>query len=292
MVLPGPLLYFGVHGPFSLAPLQALLAAGAGIAAVVIPAGAGQPAQIERLAPQPRLLQPASIVHLAWQAGAPVYAVRRFGPEALAQLSAGAPAVACVACWPWRLPPSLLALPRYGFLNVHPSLLPAYGGPHPLFWVLRDGLRESGVTVHWMDEALDQGDIALQAPLPLPEGVGAAVLDLAAGELGGTLLVTVLEQLATGNVMRRPQPPGGSYQLAPRPADFALDPSWPARRAYNFMRGTAHWGQPYPLSLDGETLYLRRALGYDAAAGLPAPLLRDGALLRLQFTPGVLLAEA
>lgn len=292
MVLPGPLLFFGVHGPFSLAPLQALLAAGAGIAAVVIPAGAGQPAQIERLAPQPRLLQPASIVHLAWQAGAPVYAVRRFGPEALAQLSAGAPAVACVACWPWRLPPSLLALPRYGFLNVHPSLLPAYGGPHPLFWVLRDGLRESGVTVHWMDEALDQGDIALQAPLPLPEGVGAAVLDLAAGELGGTLLVTVLEQLATGNVMRRPQPPGGSYQLAPRPADFALDPSWPARRAYNFMRGTAHWGQPYPLSLDGETLYLRRALGYDAAAGLPAPLLRDGALLRLQFTPGVLLAEA
>lgn len=292
MVLPGPLLFFGVHGPFSLAPLQALLAAGAGIAAVVIPAGAGQPAQIERLAPQPRLLQPASIVHLAWQAGAPVYAVRRFGPEALAQLSAGAPAVACVACWPWRLPPSLLALPRYGFLNVHPSLLPAYGGPHPLFWVLRDGLRESGVTVHWMDEALDQGDIALQAPLPLPEGVGAAVLDLAAGELGGTLLVTVLEQLATGNVMRRPQPPGGSYQLAPRPADFALDPSWPARRAYNFMRGTAHWGQPYPLSLDGETLYLRRALGYDAAAGLSAPLLRDGALLRLQFTPGVLLAEA
>jgi methionyl-tRNA formyltransferase len=292
MLLPGPILFFGMHGPFSIAPLQALLAAQASIAAVILPAIRQQHTAIEPLAPHPGLFQPATIVHLAWQSEAPVYAVRHNGPEVVEQLAALAPAVACVACWPHRIPPELLALPRYGFLNVHPSLLPAYRGPHPLFWALRDGLRETGVTVHWMAEELDRGDIALQAPLPLPEGVGAAVLEQAAGELGGQLLVTVLEQLAAGNAMRRPQPPGGSYQPAPQAAGFALDPSWPAQRAYNFMRGTAGWGQPYPLSTGGETLYLRRALGYDAAVRLPAPVVRAGSQLHLQFTPGILLAEA
>jgi methionyl-tRNA formyltransferase len=291
MLLPGPILFFGMHGPFSIAPLQALLAAQASIAAVIIPAIPQQHAAIEPLAPHAGPLQPANIVHLAWQSEVPVYAARHCGPEVIEQLAPLAPAVACVACWPYRIPPELLALPRAGFLNIHPSLLPAYRGPHPLFWALRAGLRATGVTVHWMSAELDRGDIALQAPLPLPEGVGAAVLEQAAGELGGQLLVAVLQQLAAGNATRRPQPPGGSYQPAPQAADFTLDPFWPARRAYNFMRGTAGWGQPYPLSIGGETLYLRRALGYDPAARLPAPVVRAGAQLHLQFTPGILLAE-
>jgi methionyl-tRNA formyltransferase len=291
MVLPAPILFFGMQGPFSAAPLAALLAGGAEIAAVLIPAGRQQKGEIERVVPRPAPPQPFHAVHLAWEAQLPVLALRQPGASAVEQLAALEPAVACVACWPQRIPPALLAAPRHGFLNLHPSLLPAYRGPHPLFWALRDGLRESGVTVHWMDEALDRGDIALQQGLPLPEGVGPAVLEQVAGKLAGELLLDVLRQLADGTAVRRPQPPGGSYQPVPRAADFALDPAWPAQRAFNFMRGTADWGQLYALTTGGETLFLRRALGYDAAARLPAPVVRTQTQLHLQFTPGVLLAE-
>lgn len=289
MTLPAPILFFGLPGPFSAAPLAALLEAGAQIAAVAIPAGDGQGAPIETVVAPPAAPS-GNLLRLAQEAQIPVYAVDHRGAGVHAALSALQPAVACVACWRERFPASLLAMPEHGFLNVHPSLLPAYRGPYPLFWALRDGLRESGVTVHWMDEGLDSGDIALQAPLTLPEGVGPAVLDRAAGELGGKLLVEALRRLAAGRLQRRPQSPGGSYRPAPCAADFVLDTGWSARRAFNFMRGASDWGQPYLVQAGEETIRLRHALGYDPAARLPAPILRTGDRVQLQFTPGVLIA--
>ncbi|MEZ4833421.1 MAG: formyltransferase family protein [Caldilineaceae bacterium] len=59
----------------------------------------------------------------------------------------------------------------HGFLNLHPSLLPHYRGPDPIFWQLRDGVEPMGVTVHWMDVGVDTGDIAAQAPVALEDGL-------------------------------------------------------------------------------------------------------------------------
>lgn len=288
MPLPAPILFFGLPGPFSAASLAALVAAGAEVAAVIVPGGPQQAASIAKMSPPP----PArtGLAQMAQEAHIPVYAVRHLDARVQEWLVARQPAVACVACWRRRMPAALLAIPEHGFLNLHPSLLPAYRGPYPLFWALRDGLRESGVTVHWMDEGLDSGEIALQAPLPLPEGVGPAVLDHAAGELGGRLLLEALRRLSAGALERQPQPPGGSYQPAPGGADFELDTGWSARHAYNFMRGTSDWRQSYPVQIGDERLHLRQALGYDPAAKLPAPVVHAEDCVRLQFTPGVLIA--
>lgn len=289
MTLPAPILFFGIPGPFAAAPLAVLLSAGANVTAVFTPARERQAAPLERVVPLPTA-GASSLMALAHQAQIPYFTVRDLGAEFREWLPGLRPAVACVACWRQRIPPELLALPEHGFLNLHPSLLPDYRGPYPLFWALRDGRDESGVTVHWMDEGLDSGDIALQAPLPMPEGVGPAELDRAAGELAGELLVEALRRLAAGTLERRPQPPGGSYQPAPGPADFVLHTDWSARRAFNFMRGTSDWGQPYPVQAGGERVLLGQALGYEPAARLPAPLVRLDDRIRLQFSPGVLIA--
>ncbi len=289
MTLPAPILFFGIPGPFAAAPLAALLSAGANVTAVFTPARERQAAPLERVVPLPTA-GASSLMALAHQAQIPFFTVRDLGAEFREWLPSLRPAVACVACWRRRIPPELLALPEHGFLNLHPSLLPDYRGPYPLFWALRDGRDESGVTVHWMDEGLDSGDIALQAPLPLPEGVGPAELDRAAGELAGELLVEALRRLAAGTLERRPQPPGGSYQPAPGPADFVLHTDWSARRAFNFMRGTSDWGQPYPVQAGGERVLLGQALGYEPDAHLPASLVRLADRIRLQFSPGVLIA--
>lgn len=64
------------------------------------------------------------------------------------------------------LSPQLVTSAKYAF-NLHPSLLPRYRGPCPFFWVLLNGERETGVTVHYITDQLDQGDIVLQKRIPI-----------------------------------------------------------------------------------------------------------------------------
>lgn len=294
------LIYFGMAGILSLAPLQALLEGGYDIRAVVVPATRAKTA-IRQLQPDPSPSQlpmasafvERDVIRLAWEAGIPVFEAGDLRTDAVQQqITDIAPALACVSCFSRRIPARLLALPRHGFLNVHPSLLPHYRGPFPLFWQLREGIRQSGVTVHFMDEALDSGDIALQETFALPPGSSGAELEKLAGERGGKLLVQAIRELEAGTLEPRPQPPGGSYQPAPHTADFALDLSWTAEHAYNFMRGTAHWGHPYPLRLpDGSHLRLREAVAVEPEAQLSASWVQEEAEVRIQFAQGVLRAR-
>ncbi|MBT8226984.1 MAG: hypothetical protein HKP61_13325 [Dactylosporangium sp.] len=64
--------------------------------------------------------------------------------------------------FPWWLPPELLRLPRYGVVNLHPSLLPRHRGPIPVHWAIRAGDPTTGVTAHLMNEGFDTGPILAQ----------------------------------------------------------------------------------------------------------------------------------
>src|SRR5262249_53701889 len=70
------------------------------------------------------------------------------GSRAMALLRRHPADIHCVAFFNQLLRKNVLALPRLGTVNLHPSLLPAYRGPAPLFWVFRDGARETGLTLH------------------------------------------------------------------------------------------------------------------------------------------------
>jgi methionyl-tRNA formyltransferase len=72
----------------------------------------------------------------------------------------------------WRLPASVLGVPKFGVLNVHTSLLPRYRGPAPVLWAIRNGDPEVGLTIHRMDERFDAGPILTQrGGIPLDEDV-------------------------------------------------------------------------------------------------------------------------
>ena len=268
-------LFFGMEGRFSRAPLAALLAAELEVCAVVVPcpAGvAGEGAPLRVLPPprrRPRELPIATaaseptIVGLARAHGVPVLEVGRLvHPETLTALHDLRPDVLCAACFPRLLPRELLDLARHGGLNVHPSLLPAYRGPAPLFWVFHgqtsharsgstssfvestgadaqlgaplwlpnEGLRNAGVTVHLLDDRADTGDIVAQAPIVLPDGITYSTAERACSQEGARLLVEALEAIAAGSLTRRPQP-HIDLPTAPVPtdADFVITPDWSAR---------------------------------------------------------------
>lgn len=287
-----PIWLWGTTGVMTQAVLARLLAAQIPLAGLVIAdQGAPAPRPLHPPAAAPgeltvvdAFVQP-NAVHMAWSHALPVYALGKLStPEVTAWLAAQAPALVAVACFPRRIPAPLLAIPKAGFLNVHPSRLPAYRGPAPLFRQLRDDVQPLGVTVHAMDADLDTGDILGQAAVPRPDGASGPELDAALGATGGDLLVEVL---AAGLSSRSAQPPGGTYQGWPSAADFTLDPAWSARRAYNFVCATAEWGRPYSVHMVDQSWRVDRVLRWDATTILPAPVVVQGDRLSIQFCPGV-----
>lgn len=270
---------WGGDGPMTHALLARLLACNVPVRTVVVAdkqgAQPGNPAGWARLLSPPRREEdPFDLVlttrfvapttrHLAWAQGIPVYAVDRpHHPAAASFVQALEADLICTACFPHRIPPALLAASRNGFLNLHPSQLPAYRGPAPIFWQLRAGYTTIGVTVHWMDAELDTGDIAGQTCLELPIGAGGPEIDALAGTTGGDLIAEMLPRLADGQKPRVPQQGAASYQSWPSAADFRLEIGWKVQHAFNFMRGTAEWQRPYPISVAGRTLYLQHALAW------------------------------
>ncbi len=304
------ILFFGMEGVFSRAPLLALLAAG-WVSGVVVPRPMGvSPLRLSgdadspiRQLPPPRrtaldipLLGPTAeptVVGLAWDSGVPVYEVATLKhgavTAALAPLAADAIAV---ACFPRLLPPALLRLPRLGAFNVHPSLLPAYRGPEPLFWVFHDGLEHAGVTVHAMDAGADTGAIAAQTAISLPDGIGYEAAQRALSDVGARLLVDTLRRAEARTLTLSPQDEGhASHAPVPTTADFVITPDWSAHRAFNFIRGVGGWGPPVVLAVNGEHLRVHAALAYDSKARLPEPLRRVDDTLQVRCSPGVLTLE-
>ncbi len=292
-------LFLGMQGQFTRIVLERLLAAGVEVCGLLLsgprlrPLLPAPPPNADPLA-LPLLdsfVEPHAL-HLAWGAGIPVYESGPLSAPALADLLRTlSPDVACVACFDRIIPACLLALPRHGFLNVHPSLLPHFRGPQPLFWQLRQGVSPVGVTVHWMDTGLDTGDIAAQRTVILADGISGVEADALCATTGGDLLAEVLAQLAAGRAQRHPQPAGGSYQLSPTAEDFAIDSHWGARRAFNFMRGTAEWGLPYRVMSDDRTWLLSAALGWEPAETSGEEVENQGGLLRLPLVGGWLLCR-
>ena len=72
--------------------------------------------------------------------------------------------------FPYRITPELCAIPRYGAVNLHPAVLPAYRGPN-VFRQFYDGSPEYGVTLHWIAEDYDTGNVLCQKSLPMPEEI-------------------------------------------------------------------------------------------------------------------------
>ncbi len=126
--------------------------------------------------------------------------------EAVAELRALTPDVIVVMAYGQILPKSVLEIPRVACLNLHASLLPQYRGAAPIQAAIAAGDLETGITVIYMDEGLDTGDILLKKVLTLlPNETGGSLHDRLA-ELAPEAMRSALELLATGNAPRIPQP--------------------------------------------------------------------------------------
>lgn len=99
----------------------------------------------------------------------------------------------------------LLNIPRYGFINLHPSLLPRYRGAAPIPRQLMDGCTESGVTVIKMDKGVDSGDILNQIRVEVGPEETAGELETRLSSLGADLVYKTIIEIKEGRVKNQPQ---------------------------------------------------------------------------------------
>ena len=126
-------------------------------------------------------------------------------PQAIQDIRAPAPDVIVVVAYGQILPRGVLEIPRLACLNLHGSLLPRWRGAAPIQAAIAAGDRETGITVMYMDEGLDTGDILLQRKVEiLPSNTGGSLHDRLA-QVAPEALLESLRLLAAGNAPRIPQ---------------------------------------------------------------------------------------
>jgi methionyl-tRNA formyltransferase len=158
--------------------------------------------------------------------------------------SARADLAVCMG-FPWKIPPDALAVPRLGWLNGHPSLLPRHRGPLPVAWAIREGDEEIGITFHRMDAELDTGPILAQRRYTVGELQPPDSFYPEFGPTVGEALAEALGRLAAGDE-GTPQAEGGNYETFFREADAWLDLSRPAAEVHRLA-----WAWRYGMALTG-----------------------------------------
>jgi len=187
------------------------------------------------------------------------------------------------------IPENVLALASLGAFNLHPSLLPAYRGRAPVNWVLVNGERETGVTLHHMVARADAGDIVGQRAVAIDDSDNALTLYRKLVPLGVELVEELHPKIVAGNPPRRKMDISkGSYFGRRKPEDGRIDWGWPARRIFNLVRAVTH---PYPGAfclVDGQKLMVWEAkIGAEhGTLGAPGQVVREAADGALEVAAG------
>jgi len=138
----------------------------------------------------------------------------------------------------------ILELPRVGAFNLHGSYLPHYRGRCPVNWVIIKGEKQTGVTLHYMVEKPDAGDIVGQKPVMIEFSDTAKTLYDKLCGAAKELLDEVLPVIKKGQIPRQKQNlEEGSYYGGRRPEDGRIDWNKSAAEIYNLIRGVT---EPYP----------------------------------------------
>ena len=249
---------------FAVPSLEALLKAEYRVVGVVT--------QPDRPKGRKKTMTPPPVKLVAERHGLPVLQPERLrAPEAVEALAALQPDLIVTAAYGQILPKAVLDMPRYGCLNVHASLLPRYRGAAPIQYAIMSGDAITGVTIMYMAEGLDTGDMISSVTAPIGADDDAGSMFAALSEAGARLLIDTLPKLLAGELQAEPQKEEeATYAKMLRRGDERIDWSRSSRDIANQVRGL----RPAPGAFTqwhGETLKVWRCAPLDAARPSAAP---------------------
>jgi methionyl-tRNA formyltransferase len=226
-------LIFAGTPAFAVPSLEALLRAGHVIHAVYT--------QPDRPAGRGRKLKASAVKQCAEKHGIEIRQPEKIAGEE-GRLRVDAPDAMIVIAYGLLLPEPILAIPRYGCINVHASLLPRWRGAAPIPRAIEAGDAVTGVSIMQMEVGLDTGPVLAEARLPIHDNDTAQTLHDRLAQLGADTLVSALECRARDEI--KPQPQDASracYAKKLRKEESALDWTQPAAVLHRKIRALVPW---------------------------------------------------
>jgi len=219
----------------------------------------------------------APVKALALERGIPVYQPDRLKPAEVADtLRAWRADLGVVAAYGRIIPEHLLTISPFGMINVHASLLPKYRGAAPVHRAVINGDSQTGVTIMRVVKELDAGGMFAKVTRPIGPDETSDVVETALADVGAELLITVVEQLASGTAREEPQDETQAT-YAPRltKEEGLIDWTRSASDINNRVRGLYPWPHAYTF-FKGTRLIVLRSVVAVAGASVTSP----GTILR------------
>lgn len=252
---------------FAVPSLRMLLEEGYEVVAVVT--------QPDRPQGRKKTLAPSPVKEAALELGLPVLQPERMRrPEAVAELAAYEPDLIVTAAYGQILPKSVLELPKNGCVNVHGSLLPKYRGGAPIQRCIINGEKVTGVTLMYMAEGLDTGDMISRVEVPIEDEDTSGTMFGKLSIAGRDLLKAEMPRLAAGRVEATVQDDSeATYAPNLSREDERIDWTAGSLATYNRIRGLVPFSGAFTLWND-ETFKVWAAAKPDngsSAGGNTAP---------------------
>lgn len=211
--------------------------------------------QPDRPVGRKRVLTPPPVKAEALRLGLPVIQPEKLrGSAELEEIKALAPDLIVTAAFGQILPKELLDVPRLGCINVHASLLPAYRGGAPIHQAIMDGCTETGVTIMYMVEKLDAGDIISQATTPILSTDDTGTMFEKLSLTGEKLLKETLPSILEGTNARIPQDEAlVTFAKNISREQERIDWARTGTDIHNQVRGLTPWPTAYT-TFDGENV--------------------------------------
>lgn len=237
---------------FSVAPLEAIIQAGHEVVLVVT--------QPDKQKGRGKEIQMTPVKECAIKHGIPVFQpVKIKEPEAVAELRKYPADIYVVAAFGQLLTEEILNIPKFGCINIHASLLPAYRGAAPIQWVILNGEEKTGVTIMQMAKGLDTGDMLLKGELTIaPKETGESLHDKLMA-LGAELIAEALPKIEKGKLIPEKQDDAlSSYASKLTKSIGEIDWQKDALTLERLVRGLNSWPSAYT-HYKGKTLKIWEA---------------------------------
>lgn len=210
------------------------------------------------------------------------YGIKTLKPEKLisaefqSELNSFECDIAVVVAYGKIIPPEFLKLPKYGFINVHASLLPKYRGASPIQAALLNGEKETGVTIMRLDEGLDTGGIIEQATVKIEEDDDCKTLSDKLFRIGKGLLLKVLDDLEKGTAKKTPQDNSkASYAPLIRKEEGLIDFGGSAGEINNKVRAFTGWPGAFTFYKGKKIKFLKAEVIEEASAADDAGTVKE-----------------
>lgn len=186
------------------------------------------------------------VKEFALEKNIPVYQpVKMREPEVAEIIRRLNPDLTVVVAYGKILPREIIDIPKHGTINLHASLLPKYRGASPIHAAVLNGDKKTGVTIMFIDEKLDEGDMVMQYEVDIEETDTTGMVYDKLSDKGAKLLLIAMEQIEKGNAVRTPQNHAESTFTKPiHKEECEINWNRTKEELYNFVRGL----NPFPVA--------------------------------------------